>query len=160
LDIVTLVGGLSSIAVNPVGLADRVLEKVQTELSKSGTFDPAVNTPEELIATALGSWIASKFVDDRSGLTPSLGEGGLSSTQNPADTDQLLAAALGACQCWGHNAACPSCNGAGVAGWTVPDQQLFVHYVGPAVAAARSAGVGLTTDISPSIQSGETNSHD
>ncbi|MCR2810957.1 MULTISPECIES: hypothetical protein [unclassified Microbacterium] len=50
-----------------------------------------------------------------------------------SDTNQLLAAALGGCECWGANAACPSCAGKGTSGWTVPDAELFQLFVSPAV---------------------------
>jgi hypothetical protein len=50
-----------------------------------------------------------------------------------ADRNVLLAAALGACECWGDNPGCPDCGGAGTAGWKPPDPELYVEYVAPAV---------------------------
>jgi hypothetical protein len=57
-----------------------------------------------------------------------------------ADHNLLLAAALGACDCWGADPQCPVCEGAGASGWTDPDPGLFAEFVAPAVAraAARS----------------------
>ncbi|WP_433379080.1 hypothetical protein ACQPZX_12845 [Actinoplanes sp. CA-142083] len=49
------------------------------------------------------------------------------------DSSVLLAAALGACACWGAQVTCPSCHGEGSAGWTEPDVALFQKFVGPAV---------------------------
>jgi hypothetical protein len=42
-----------------------------------------------------------------------------------------LAGALGACDCWGLNAACTICEGAGRSGYFMPDQACFDHYVAP-----------------------------
>jgi hypothetical protein len=44
-----------------------------------------------------------------------------------------VAAALGACDCWGERANCPLCNGEGSPGWVPPDESLFAIYVGPVV---------------------------
>ncbi|MFI5893994.1 hypothetical protein ACIA5D_28230 [Actinoplanes sp. NPDC051513] len=49
------------------------------------------------------------------------------------DSSVLLAAALGACDCWGAEVACPTCHGEGAAGWAEPDVALFQKFVGPAV---------------------------
>jgi hypothetical protein len=51
-----------------------------------------------------------------------------------ADTTLVLAAALGACDCWGMVADCSVCAGAGTSGWTEPDVELFREFVGPALA--------------------------
>jgi hypothetical protein len=44
-----------------------------------------------------------------------------------------VAAALGACDCWGERANCPLCNGEGSPGWVPPDENLFAIYVRPVV---------------------------
>jgi len=49
------------------------------------------------------------------------------------DRNLLLAAALGACDCWGEVVGCPRCSGQGVAGWMPPDPELYGEYVAPAV---------------------------
>jgi hypothetical protein len=51
----------------------------------------------------------------------------------PVDTNILLAAALGACGCWGLRADCGVCQGQGSAGWTQPDPELFDEFVRPAL---------------------------
>lgn len=62
------------------------------------------------------------------------------------DHNLLLAAALGACDCWGADPACPVCEGDGAAGWTEPDRDLFTELVAPAVARveadARAGPIG------------------
>lgn len=52
----------------------------------------------------------------------------------PVDTNLLLAAALGACECWGLRAECAMCRGYGSAGWARPDPELFEEFVRPAIA--------------------------
>jgi len=49
------------------------------------------------------------------------------------DRNMLLAAALGACECWGEKDGCPGCGGLGSAGWVPPDPELYEQYVAPAV---------------------------
>ena len=51
----------------------------------------------------------------------------------PVDTNILLAAALGACECWGLRTDCHLCRGQGLAGWTQPDPELFEEFVRPAI---------------------------
>ena len=62
-------------------------------------------------------------------------------------TNGLLAAALGACACWGFDTDCPLCRGQGCTGWTQPDRELFEEFVAPAIArlpgsALRPSGSG------------------
>jgi hypothetical protein len=49
------------------------------------------------------------------------------------DRNMILAAAVGACDCWGYESGCPLCAGAGSAGWTLPDAGLFGEFIAPAV---------------------------
>ena len=53
--------------------------------------------------------------------------------ETPVDTNLLLAAARGACECWGLRAECEICRGSGSAGWLKPDPELFEEFVQPAV---------------------------
>ncbi len=56
--------------------------------------------------------------------------------QDLVDHNLLVAAALGACDCWGAEPLCEVCGGAGSSGWTDPDPELFAEFVAPAVARA------------------------
>jgi hypothetical protein len=56
------------------------------------------------------------------------------------DRNVLLAAALGACDCWGEQPSCPECGGQGAAGWIPPDPDLYGEYVAPAVLRASPRG--------------------
>jgi hypothetical protein len=58
----------------------------------------------------------------------------LGETEPPIDTNILLAAALGACECWGLEPNCHVCFGHGRAGWTEPEPDLFNEFVRPAIA--------------------------
>jgi hypothetical protein len=61
----------------------------------------------------------------------------------PVATNILLAAALGACECWGLRADCSLCHGLGAAGWTEPVPELFDEFAGPALARlSRDPGGG------------------
>ncbi len=64
------------------------------------------------------------------------------------DRNVLLAAALGACDCWGENPACPDCSGDGCVGWVPPDPELYGEYVAPAV--RRASADGCLAATSPS----------
>lgn len=61
----------------------------------------------------------------------------------------LLAAALGACDCWGHDAGCPSCSGRGSPGWVAPDPQLYQEFVAPAAAAMTVAAASTQRPEAP-----------
>jgi hypothetical protein len=61
--------------------------------------------------------------------------------ENLIDRNSVLAAAVGACDCWGEQAECGFCGGAGAPGWVVPDRKLFASYVYPAVRAVSKGGV-------------------
>jgi hypothetical protein len=49
------------------------------------------------------------------------------------ELNDLLASALGACECWGDDTECRRCAGLGASGWLEPDADLFQMFVGPAV---------------------------
>jgi hypothetical protein len=57
-----------------------------------------------------------------------------SADEMPVDTNMLLAAALGACECWGLRRDCHLCRGRGATGWVQPDLELFEEFVRPAIA--------------------------
>lgn len=48
-----------------------------------------------------------------------------------ADRNLLLAAAVGACDCWGREPDCDVCGGEGSAGWAQPDPRLYAEYIEP-----------------------------
>lgn len=55
------------------------------------------------------------------------------------ERNSVLAAALGACDCWGEDAGCDICRGTGEPGSMLPDRRLFARFVQPALRAIRRA---------------------
>ncbi len=96
---------------DPTGFAERLVQQVVTRWA-GGTDLPA-HTPfvvqGEAEARDAGSYAVA------------------------ADTTLVLAAALGACDCWGLAPDCAICAGEGTSGWTEPDVDLFREFVGPAL---------------------------
>jgi hypothetical protein len=62
--------------------------------------------------------------------------------EEPGDTKVLLAAALGACECWGLREECALCRGEGSSGWIEPVPELFDEFVRPAITRLPSATAG------------------
>jgi hypothetical protein len=111
---------LERVLPDPRGFAGRLLQQAMTQY---GQFAPPAAAAYYAAATAEdavpgdGLIVTDEWADD----------------QAPADINLLLAAALGACECWGQSARCDLCQGYGSAGWTEPDPDLFDEYVRPAV---------------------------
>lgn len=73
------------------------------------------------------------------GLTPEDADGAGDPARELAELREInamLAAALGACTCWGQ-AGCPACGGAGRPGHAAPDRALFRALVVPALQRAQ-----------------------
>jgi hypothetical protein len=108
---------LERVLPDPRGFAGRLLQQAITqyglvaEPAATAFYTPEDVTPVEDVIVA-DEWAAD---------------------QTPVDTNILVAAALGACECWGLRADCGSCQGQGTAGWTRPDPELFEEFVRPAI---------------------------
>ncbi|WP_116948896.1 hypothetical protein [Jiangella endophytica] len=102
---------------DPRGFADRVLEQLLDRLAT----EPAGSQPVTVV---------------QPGPAPADGMDEL-----PA----VLAAALGACVCWGQDPGCPVCAGRGGSGWSDPDRELYAEYVAPAV-RRRAAHASVVPD--------------
>jgi hypothetical protein len=104
---------LARVLPDPTGFAERVFQQMVERLSTEipGGESPSIGATYESTA-----------------------EEGL------ADRNVLLAAAVGACDCWGQEPNCPICSGEGSAGWLQPDPRLYAEYVEPAVLRSRSQG--------------------
>jgi hypothetical protein len=111
---------LERVLPDPRGFAGRLLQQAMTEY---GQFAPPAAAAYYAAATAEdavpgdGVIVTERWADD----------------QAPTDINLLLAAALGACECWGQSTHCDLCQGYGSAGWTEPDPDLFDEYVRPAI---------------------------
>jgi hypothetical protein len=148
-----LAGLFERLVPDPAAFVTRVLEPVQDKLLPSemltGETSEMLNgeniaAPDELLAAALGAWLAKKFGDDeRSSSASSFADFQDADALPPYDVlverDRLFAGALGACHCWGERTDCADCQGFGAPGWSHPDKQLFVEYVNPAIRALRNS---------------------
>jgi hypothetical protein len=139
MDLSALFGGEGT--VNPLAMVERVFKQVVDELARTEAVADGT-PPDELIAVALGNRLARMVADDRlPGAPRAIGPGSAGADLDDPFVDELLernlalAAALGACDCWGQERNCPICDGVGGPGWLPPDRQLFAAYVYPAMRA-------------------------
>ena len=109
---------LERVLPDPARFAERLLQQVMTQWGQS--TEPSARafytaaTAEDVTASPTVITPEQPVMDE-----------------TPIDTNILLAAALGACECWGLRASCHVCQGRGSAGWTQPDPQLFEEFVEP-----------------------------
>ena len=92
------------------------------------------NSPRTQIVESIGRWIG-EAADGASSLPPVEDEVEHVESGHIEWRVTILAAALGACDCWGEELHCPFCEGYGVPGWVTPDRRLFAELVYPAVRA-------------------------
>ncbi len=81
------------------------------------------------------------------------------SEDEPVVTNVLLAAALGACECWGLRAECHICQGQGSAGWTQPDPELFEEFVRPAISRLSTTPARGRPEHGPAKAGHESGNH-
>jgi hypothetical protein len=131
---------------DPIALVERVCRQILEQLTHEQASASNGDAPaEELITAALATRLAEMIVGDGSvgeeniGAQTYLGEA-LFSHEEVVERVSELAAALGACECWGEYVDCPTCAGAGGPGWTYPDKRLFARYVHPAVSTLKGPG--------------------
>lgn len=120
-----LQGLLEHVLPDPAGYAQRVALQFMTLWGQSARPDGTTYAPADGQNVTLGDVVGTP---DRQG-----------PDEPPLDIDLLLAAALGACECWGLQADCESCRGHGSSGWTAPDPELFDEFVRPAIARLSEA---------------------
>jgi hypothetical protein len=113
---------LERILPDPAGFADRVLSQLLSRYSVTGkNVGPSYRTEDEPQEHVHREEVV---------IAPSYQP---ESWESLADSNVLLASALGACDCWGLQSNCVVCKGVGSSGWTQPDAELFQLFVGPAV---------------------------
>jgi hypothetical protein len=132
---------LESLLPDPLAFVERVFQHVQDQLMRDDrSIDDGYKPADEWLAAVLGSKLARLIgkedvsVGEEWSLDFDRNEK-LAHWKELAARDAVLAAALGACECWGMCAECPSCGGDGTPGWALPDEQLYASYVNPAVSA-------------------------
>lgn len=121
---------LMKVLPDPLGFAERVFgelaERLATPVSDGPNVVPGYPPPSHVADPGATAHPAHAALVDR---------------------QVLLAAALGACVCWGEDGGCPECGGRGSAGWVPPDPELFAEYVVPAV--RRTAGPSPVPEPTP-----------
>ena len=143
-------GGLvGRMAPDAIALIERVLEQAQKQLTRDGAAAGGGTSPDEVVATALGNRLARMILNEDSSAvedwpTVSFAADELSHYEELVDRNSVLAAALGACDCWGQHVSCPFCDGVGGPGWALPDERLFASYVGPALSAVTNSSGSST----------------
>jgi hypothetical protein len=111
---------LEHVLPDPAGYAQRLALQVMTQWGQSAGSPAGASHP--------------------SAAAPDIMRGDIIIPPDPPDPEPavdinlLLAAALGACECWGLSSDCVSCRGYGSVGWTTPDPELFEEFVQPALA--------------------------
>jgi hypothetical protein len=127
---------------DPTGFAQRLLLQLMAQFGQSAepganAFDASANA---FYTAAEEDMTASEIV-----ITPERP----SAYEAPGSTNMLLAAALGACECWGLQADCNLCWGRGSAGWTEPVPELFDEFIGPAIARRSDVPAGDLAQPAP-----------
>jgi hypothetical protein len=136
---------LDRVLPDPSGFAQRLLLQLMAQFGESAApgAGAAGSAANAFYAAATHEDAASNIV-----ITPEQPDADEALT----GTNLLLAAALGACECWGLRADCDVCRGRGSAGWTEPVPELFYEFVGPAIAKLPDVpadGSGQPADAGP-----------
>ena len=118
---------LERVLPDPPGYAQRLLLQAMAQWGQLAEPGPGVSKTDA--STFYTTAPAEEMDADSIVITPDQ-----PADRAPADTNILLAGALGACVCWGLQADCNLCWGQGSAGWTEPIPELFDEFVGPAIA--------------------------
>ena len=140
-------GLLGHMAPDAIALIDRVLQQAQERLTRDGVIAADCNTsPDDIVASRLGNRLAGMIVNKDASTVEDWSTAGffadeLCHYEELLDRNSRLAAALGACDCWGQDVTCPFCDGIGGPGWTLPDERLFGTYVRPALSAVTNPSV-------------------
>jgi hypothetical protein len=128
---------------DPMAFAERVLQQILDRLAYSS---PGANPMT--VMTSPGEGLQS----------------GAAGTDSLEEQTLVLAAALGACTCWGSDPDCAVCAGHGTAGWMPPDPTLYDVYISPAADrmsdARQSAGVDARSGAPEPSTAKKGESHD
>jgi hypothetical protein len=121
-------------------IMDRVLDQLGQRFARQGLPQGLAGmSPEDLIASAVADWIGRVLLPapdepiEVHSLPTRDPEPFLPTYDELLEHNAELAAALGACECWGEEEDCPVCYGEGAAGWVRPDRRLYACYVRPAL---------------------------
>ena len=134
-----------AVPFDATGIVQRVATRIFGQLLSEGVLPvDGGASAEDVIASTVGEWLTRAMRPDAKHL-PAGQIIEADAANDDFDLDELvernseLAAAVGACDCWGDDPGCRFCEGLGSAGWMPPDRQLFAIYVSPAVRSLRAA---------------------
>jgi hypothetical protein len=134
---------LDRVLPDPMGFAERVIQQI---LDRVAYPSPGGNPVTVMTSSGEG-------VERGAGVNSALEEQNL-----------VLAAALGACSCWGSDPDCALCAGHGCAAWMPPDPTLYDTYVAPAAdrmsAPRTSTGAGSPQGVQNPGPEKKENAHD
>jgi hypothetical protein len=118
---------LEHVLPDPGGYAQRLLLQAMTRWGRAAGSGAAASYPG---ASAIYTTsVLNDVTMDETAVAPERP----TADEAPIDINMLLAAALGACDCWGLQTDCHICQGHGFTGWTQPDYELFAEFVRPAI---------------------------
>ena len=120
---------LERVLPDPARFAERLLQQVMTRWGQS--TEPSAHAFYSTATAEDAAAAATVITPDQTVVT-----------EPPIDTNMLLAAALGACECWGLQTNCHVCAGQGSAGWIQPDPQLFEEFIEPAISRLSGPSAG------------------
>jgi hypothetical protein len=119
---------LERVLPDPSGFAQRLLLQLMSLYGQSAT------RPASAVYSDADAFYTTDLAEDTAATETVIASDTPAADETPIDTSLLLAAAVGACECWGLQASCYVCQGRGSAGWTVPDPELYDEFVRPALA--------------------------
>ena len=124
----------------------QAIQNIVTEaLAYSGARPQEESSVSQLLGNEqVAGWIGSQIVDFlRSGNAQHLFadlqnvmsnvDGAMTHYAELTERNAELAAALGACTCWGEFEYCETCHGEGASGWMRPEKEMFSLLVVPAL---------------------------
>jgi hypothetical protein len=127
-----------------------------TLLDQLGISNPRVKQLAELFAMQAAS--NGNETEDSQGQLERLREENealLEQINALSERNAALAAAVGACPCWGEDDTCETCSGEGRPGAFLPDKACFIEFVLPVVRRLRQRAA-RRKHLKPAPESGES----
>jgi hypothetical protein len=109
-----------------------------TLLDQLGISNPRVKQLAELLAMQAGS--SDNETETNQELVEQLHEENkalLEQVNALSERNAVLAAAVGACTCWGEDETCEECSGEGRPGTFLPDKAYFTEFVLPVIGVGK-----------------------
>ncbi|MGP3945498.1 MULTISPECIES: hypothetical protein [Streptomyces] len=114
-------------------LIDQLLAHLAEYFAPDGAAPASLTSANDLVATIARNWSTPAASGAAEPIAEVAEQRRSCSHDSVVDRNLLLAAAVGACDCWGDDPDCPICGGEGTSAWMAPDRHLFAEYIYPAV---------------------------